>query len=173
MTRTIEERLASLTKAIEGPTKCAHEEDAKLFMLTNKMDNTMEIRLSQEPLKLSRIQDEGESSIKQTKIKEIHLSTGGLIHIDQLMNFIIEAIEDKSESPSKFSPTYAKPYPQTIDNLKMPEGYQPPKLQQFDDNGNLKQHIAHFIKTFNDAEKYCDYFVKEFIRSLKENAFDW
>jgi len=128
MNCTIEERLESLTKVIEGLTKCAQEQDAKLFKLTNKTDNMIERRSSQEPLKLPRIQDEGESSIKQTKIKEIHLSTGGLIHIDQLMNFIIEAIEDKSESPSKFSPTYAKPYPQTIDNLKMPEGYQPPKL---------------------------------------------
>ncbi|WMV50456.1 hypothetical protein MTR67_043841 [Solanum verrucosum] len=173
MTRTIEERLASLTKAIEGLTKCAHEQDAKLFKLTNKMDNTMEIRLSQEPLKLPRIQAEGESSIKHTKIKEIHLFAGGLIPIDQLMDFIIKAIEDKSESSSKFSPTYAKPYAQRIDNLKMHEGYQPPKLQQFDDKGNLKQHIAHFIETCNDAEKYSDYFIKKFIRSLKENSFDW
>ncbi|WMV13901.1 hypothetical protein MTR67_007286, partial [Solanum verrucosum] len=102
MTFTIEERLASLTKAIEGLTKCAHEQDAKLFKLTNKMDNMIERRSSQEPLKLSKIQDKGESRVKQTKIKEIHISAEGLILIDQLKNFIIEAIEDKSESSSKF-----------------------------------------------------------------------
>jgi len=55
----------------------------------------------------------------------------------------------------------------------MPKGYQPPKLQQFDGKGNPKQHIAHFIKTCNDAGTYGDYLVKEFVRSLKENAFDW
>ncbi|KAH0781529.1 hypothetical protein KY290_001127 [Solanum tuberosum] len=36
----------------------------------------------------------------------------------------------------------------------MPEGYQPPKIQQFDGKGNLKQHIAHFIKTCNEAGTY-------------------
>ncbi|WMV49519.1 hypothetical protein MTR67_042904 [Solanum verrucosum] len=137
------------------------------------MDNMIERRSSQEYLKLPRIQDERESCIKQTKIKEIHLSTGGLIPIDQLKNFIIEAIKDKFESPSKFSSTYAKPYTQRIDNLKMPEGYQPPKLQQFDGKESTKQHIAHFIEPCNIAGMYGDYLVKEFVRSLKENAFDW
>ena len=104
MTCTIEERLASLTKAIEGLTKCAHEQDAKLLKLTNKMDNMIERRSSQAPLKLHKIQDEGESCVKQTKIKEIHIFVEGLIPIDQLKDFIIEAIEDKSESSSNFLP---------------------------------------------------------------------
>ncbi|KAH0658238.1 hypothetical protein KY289_026986 [Solanum tuberosum] len=172
MTSTIEEQLASLTKTIEGLTKCAHEQDAKLLKFTNKMNNMIERRSSQGP-KLHKIQDEGESCIKQTKINEIYLSVEGLIPIDQLKDFIIEVLEDKSESSSKFSPTYAKPYTQSIDNLKMPKGYQPPKLQQFDGKGNPKQHIAHFIKTCNDAGTYGDYLVKEFVRSLKEYAFDW
>ncbi|WMV46788.1 hypothetical protein MTR67_040173 [Solanum verrucosum] len=171
MTSTIEEQLASLTKAIEGLTKCAHEQDAKLLKLTNKMDNMIERRSSQAPLKLYKIQDEGESCIKKTKINEIHLSVDGLIPINQLKDFIIEVLEDKSESLSKFSPTYAKPYIQRIDNLKMPNGYQPSKLQQFDGKENPKQHIAHFIETCNDAGTYHDYLVKEFIQSLKENAF--
>ena len=54
----------------------------------------------------------------------------------------------------------------------MSEGYQPPKLQQFDDKGNPKQHIAHFIETSNAVGTYVDFLVKEFIRSLRENAFD-
>ncbi|WMV56017.1 hypothetical protein MTR67_049402, partial [Solanum verrucosum] len=170
---TIKEQLASLTKAIEGLTKCAHEQNAKLLKLTNKMDNMIERRSSQAPLKLFKIQDEGESCVKQTNIKEIHISAEGLIPIDQLKDFIIETIEDKSESSSKFSPIYAKPYKQRIDNLKMHEGYQPLKLHQFDSKRNPKQHIAHFIKTCNDAGTYGDYLIKEFVRSLRENAFDW
>uniref|UniRef100_M0ZKE3 Uncharacterized protein n=1 Tax=Solanum tuberosum TaxID=4113 RepID=M0ZKE3_SOLTU len=90
MASTKEEQLASLTKAIEGLTKCAHEQDAKLYKLTNKMDNMIERRSSQTPLKLPRIQDEGESCIKQTKIKEIHLYALGLIPFDQLKDFIVE-----------------------------------------------------------------------------------
>ncbi|WMV37542.1 hypothetical protein MTR67_030927 [Solanum verrucosum] len=173
MSSTIEEQLASLTKAIEGLTKYAHEQDAKLSKLTNKMDNMIERNSIQAHLKLPKVQDEGESCVKQTKIKEIHIFAEGFIPIDQLKDFIIETIEDKSEFSSKFSPTYVKPYTQRIDNLKMPKGYQPPNLQQFDGKENPKQHIAHFIETCNDAGTYGDHLVKEFVRSLRENAFDW
>jgi len=120
---TIEEQLASLTKAIEGLTKWAHEQDAKLSKLTNRMDDMIERRSSEAPLKLHKIQDERESCVKQTKIKEIHLSVEGLISIDQLKDFIIEAIKHKYESSSKFYPTYANPFTKRIDNLKMCEGY--------------------------------------------------
>ncbi|KAK4713442.1 hypothetical protein R3W88_019349 [Solanum pinnatisectum] len=109
------------------------------------MDNMIERRSSQAPLKLSKIQDEGESCVKQTKIKDIHISAEGLIPIDQLKDFIIEAIEDKSKSSSKFSPIYAKAYTQRIDNLKMSESNQPPKIQQFDGKESPKQHITLFI----------------------------
>ena len=55
----------------------------------------------------------------------------------------------------------------------MYEGYQPPMFQQCDDKGNPKQHITHFIETCNAAGIYGDYLVKEFVQSLRENAFDW
>ena len=55
----------------------------------------------------------------------------------------------------------------------MYEGYQPPKFQQFDGKGNPKHYIAHFIETCNAAGTYGDYIVKEFVRSLRGNAFDW
>lgn len=52
-------------------------------------------------------------------------------------------------------------------------GYHPPKLQQFDEKGNLKQHITHFVDTCNNAGTNGDLLVKQFVRSLKGNAFDW
>ncbi|XP_070034372.1 uncharacterized protein [Nicotiana tomentosiformis] len=52
-------------------------------------------------------------------------------------------------------------------------GYQPPKLQQFDEQGNPKQYVAHFVETCNNARTYGDYLVKQFVQSLKGNAFDW
>ena len=52
-------------------------------------------------------------------------------------------------------------------------GYQPPKFQQFEGKGNPKQHVAHFIKTCNNAGTEDDHLVKQFIRSLKGNAFEW
>ncbi|XP_068309711.1 uncharacterized protein [Pyrus communis] len=55
----------------------------------------------------------------------------------------------------------------------MPKGYQSPKFIQFDGKGNAKQHVAHFIETCNNAGKEEDYLVKQFVHSLKGNAFDW
>ncbi|XP_051126526.1 uncharacterized protein LOC127248289 [Andrographis paniculata] len=60
-----------------------------------------------------------------------------------------------------------------IDTLKMPLGYQPPKFQQFDGKGNPKQHVAHYMETCNNVGTYGDLLVKQFVRSLKGNAFDW
>ncbi|KAL6176002.1 hypothetical protein ACLB2K_052638 [Fragaria x ananassa] len=64
-------------------------------------------------------------------------------------------------------------YTKRINGLRMPLGYQPPKFQQFEGKGNPKQHVAHFIETCNNAGKEGDHLVKQFIRSLKGNAFEW
>ena len=55
----------------------------------------------------------------------------------------------------------------------MPQNYQPPKFQQFEGKGNPRQHVAHFVETYNNAGTYGDLIVKQFGRSLKGNAFDW
>ena len=67
---------------------------------------------------------------------------------------------------------YSKPYTKRIDNLRMPMGYQPSKFQSFDGKGNPKQHVAHFIETCNNAGTDGDLLVKQFVRSLRGNAFD-
>ncbi|KAM2061592.1 hypothetical protein ACFX1T_046630 [Malus domestica] len=54
----------------------------------------------------------------------------------------------------------------------MPRGYQPPKFMQFDGKGNPKQHVTHFVETCNNAGTEGDYLAKQFIRSLKGNAFE-
>ncbi|KAK4480148.1 hypothetical protein RD792_013206 [Penstemon davidsonii] len=50
---------------------------------------------------------------------------------------------------------------------------QPPKFKQFDGKDNPKQHVAHFVETSNDVGTHRDQLVKQFVRSLKDNAFDW
>ncbi|XP_070029337.1 uncharacterized protein [Nicotiana sylvestris] len=96
-----------------------------------------------------------------------------MIPIDQLKEFIEGTIKNKYEVAVKSSLTYAKPYTARVDTLKMPAGYQPPKFQQFNGKSNPKQHIAHFVETCNNARTYGDYLIKQFVRSLKGNAFDW
>ncbi|KAK2995706.1 hypothetical protein RJ640_000404 [Escallonia rubra] len=82
------------------------------------------------------------------------------LQIANLMN----KLESKKSEESKSG--------DSIDNMTMPVGYQPPKFQQFDRKGNPRQHVAHFIETCNDAGTERDLLVKQFIRSLKGNAFD-
>jgi hypothetical protein len=49
-------------------------------------------------------------------------------------------------------------------------------LQSFNNStgkGNLKQHVAHYIETYNNAGTDGDLLMKQFVRSLRGNAFDW
>ena len=55
----------------------------------------------------------------------------------------------------------------------MSMGYQPPKFQSFDGKENPKQYVAHLVETCNNASIYGDLLVKQFVRSLRGNAFDW
>ncbi|KAL0298473.1 UNVERIFIED_CONTAM: hypothetical protein Sradi_6507100 [Sesamum radiatum] len=173
---TIEEQLASLTRAIEGLTKHVQEQDAQIARLINKADN---VDASHVMGKQVEAHDEVEASIKQhyterdKYAKELQVSSDGLIPVDQLKEFIEGTIKSKIEGSLRSSLTYSKPYTPRIDSLKMPMGYQPPKFQQFDGKGNLKQHVAHFVETCNNAGTYGDHLVKQFVRLLKGNAFDW
>ncbi|KAL0379306.1 UNVERIFIED_CONTAM: hypothetical protein Sradi_3236100 [Sesamum radiatum] len=173
---TIEEQLASLTRAIKGLTKHVQEQDAQIARLIHKNDN---VDASHIMGKQVEAHDEAEVSTKHRytendkSVKELHVSSDGLISVDQLKEFIERTIRSKIEGSSKSSLTYSKPYTPRIDSLKMPMGYQPPKFQQFDGKGNPKQHVAHFVETCNNAGTYGDHLVKQFVRSLKGNAFDW
>jgi len=75
-------------------------------------------------------------------------------------------------SPQK-SHLYTKPCTKRIHALRMPYGDQPPKFNQFDGRGNPKQHVAHFIKTYNNAGTGGDLLVKQFFQTLKGIAFTW
>ncbi|KAA0041100.1 ty3-gypsy retrotransposon protein [Cucumis melo var. makuwa] len=80
---------------------------------------------------------------------------------------------DKGKNVLQTTFMYSKPYTKRIDNLRMPLGYQPPKFQQFNGKGNPKQHIAHFVETCENAGSRGDQLVRQFVRSLKGNAFEW
>ncbi|KAK4390369.1 hypothetical protein Sango_2100200 [Sesamum angolense] len=138
---TIEEQLASLTRAIEGLTKHVQKQDAQIARLINKADN---VDASHIMGKQVEAHDEVEAPAKQhytekdKYAKELQISSDGLIPVDQLKEFIEGTIRSKIEGSSKSSFTYSRPYTPRIDSLKMPMDYQPPKFQQFDGKGYPK-----------------------------------
>ncbi|KAL0325262.1 UNVERIFIED_CONTAM: hypothetical protein Sradi_5095500 [Sesamum radiatum] len=152
---TIEEQLASLTRAIEGLIKQVQEQDAQIARLINKADN---VDASHIMGKHVEAHDEVEASKKQhytekdKSVKELQISSDGLIPVDQLKECIEGTIRSKIEGSSRPSLTYSKPYTPRIDSLKMLMGYQPPKFQQFDGKGNPKQYVVHFVETCNNLK---------------------
>ncbi|KAL0350098.1 UNVERIFIED_CONTAM: hypothetical protein Sradi_4159000 [Sesamum radiatum] len=102
---TIEEQLASLTRAIEGLTKHVQEQDAQIARLINKADN---VDASHVMGKQVEAHDEVETSIKQhyterdKYAKELQVSSDGLIPMDQLKEFIEGTIKSKIEGSSSF-----------------------------------------------------------------------
>ncbi|KAI5327327.1 hypothetical protein L3X38_026723 [Prunus dulcis] len=85
----------------------------------------------------------------------------------QSRDMIANTIRVQYGAPSRDTLVYSELYTRRIDNLRMLTGYQPPKFQQFDRKGNLKQHVAHFVETCNNAGTEDDHPIKQFVRSLK------
>ncbi|KAH0712097.1 hypothetical protein KY289_008056 [Solanum tuberosum] len=146
-----------------------------MFKLTDRVEGMMDEESSHAPIKRPQVQETVlDLPTKQVEyVKEIQVSSEETIPINQIREFITGTIKIKYEVATKSSLTYARPYTARIDSLKMPTGYQPPKFQQFDGKGSPKQYVAHFIEICNNAGTYGDYLVKQFVRSLKGNAFDW
>ncbi|VVA41101.1 PREDICTED: retrotransposon, partial [Prunus dulcis] len=179
---SIEEQLAHMSEAVTKLTKMVEEKDAQIASLIN---NKWEGHQDKEPVQDAHKKGphhEAESSEKrlghETESGEKPHGKGdaasvGSLSVQQLQDMIANTIRVQYGAPSRDTLMYSKPYTKRIDNLRMPTGYQPPKFQQFDGKGNPKQHVAHFVETCNNAGTEGDHLVKQFVRSLKGNAFDW
>lgn len=85
--------------------------------------------------------------MKQAPItKDMLVSSGGKMPLDQLQDFIKETIKDKYEVSVESSLMYAKTYTIRIDSFKMPTGYQPPKFLQFDGKEDPKKHVTTLLR---------------------------
>ncbi|KAL0349573.1 UNVERIFIED_CONTAM: hypothetical protein Sradi_4106500 [Sesamum radiatum] len=152
---TIEEQLASLTRAIEGLTKHVQEQDAQIARLINKADNTDACHIMGKQVETH---DEVETPARQQYTekdkyaKELQISFDGLISVDQLKEFIEETIRSKIEGSSKSSLTYSKPYTPRIDCLKMPMGYQPPSFSNLMVKATLSSTWLNSLKRATTRE---------------------
>ncbi|KAL6184714.1 hypothetical protein ACLB2K_046114 [Fragaria x ananassa] len=160
---TIEKQIANLMGAVEKLTKTVEEKDLQIAELWSKLQ-------IQDEEKEEKREREEENSHNTDKNNDGSLAS---MSFQQLQDIITNSIKAQYGGPSRDSLVYSKPYTKRIDGLRMPFGYQPPKFQQFEGKGNPKQHVAHFIETCNNAGTEGDHLVKQFVRSLKGNAFEW
>ena len=169
-----------MARTIAKLTKTVEEKDMQIVSFINKVE--------------AQVQNTGESShglnhlpnvaspldhashtyrTMQVERQTSEFASVVLLSVQQLQDIITNTVRAQYSGPSQSTLMYSKPYTKRIDNLRMPMGYQPPKFQSFDGKGNLKQHVAHFVETCNNAGIDGDLLVKQFIRSLRGNAYDW
>ncbi|KAM1802469.1 hypothetical protein TB2_033171 [Malus domestica] len=174
---SVEEQLAQMNEAIARLTRTVEEKDLQIAALVNRLEaqDSEKPDPEDDPLKGGAGGDE-EPQVEKNDAKpepDQAAALMGSLSIQQLQEMITNTIKTQYEGSSYTSGLYSKPYSKKIDALRMPMGYQPPKFMQFDGKGNPKQHVAHFVETCNNAGTEWDYLAKQFVRSLKGNAFEW
>ncbi|KAM1813802.1 hypothetical protein ACFX11_027549 [Malus domestica] len=174
---SIDEQLAQMNEAIARLTRIVEEKDLQIAALVSRLEPQDDENPDPEndPLK-RRNDEEDEPHVEKNDVKpepDQAAALMGSLSIQQLQKMITNTIKAQYEGSSNTSGLYSKAYSKKIDALRMPRGYQPPKFMQFDGKGNPKQHVAHFVETCNNAGTEGDYLAKQFVRSLKGNAFEW
>ncbi|KAL0434923.1 UNVERIFIED_CONTAM: hypothetical protein Sradi_0200200 [Sesamum radiatum] len=160
-TTSLDEQIASLTAAVGNLLKHVQARDDQLNKLHNKFQSAP----------ASNEFEEQDLSVECNTSKGIPVSTNGFVSVEHVKNTVNEAIAKTNETRVQAFKSYVKPYTRRIEQLRMPENYQPPKFQQFNGHGDPRQHIAHFVETCNDAGTDGDLLVKQFLLSLKDTAF--
>ncbi|GKU92218.1 hypothetical protein SLEP1_g5977 [Rubroshorea leprosula] len=162
----------ALLKAVEGLRKAVAKKDAQIKEL-------QELLTAQHLSKQNNQAASSSVAEKTLKNKEDSLRTsnrGKQVTMEENLEQQKQEQLDRTilqGGTSQSSLVYAKPYTRRIDNLSLPDGYQPPKFQKFNGKGNPRQHVAHFVETCNNASTYGDLMVKQFVRSLEDAAFEW
>ncbi|KAM1167585.1 hypothetical protein ACFX19_030130 [Malus domestica] len=163
---SIDEQLAQMNEAIARLTRTVEEKHLQIAALVSRL----------EPQDGDNPNREEEPPVENIDVKpepDQAAALMGSLYIQQLQEMIASTVKAQYERSSNTSGLYSKAYSKKIDALRMPRGYQPPKFMQFDGKGNPKQHVAHFVETCNNAGTEGDYLAKQFVRSLKGNAFEW
>ena len=170
-TSTMEEKMTEMEQRVILLIKALEDIDLQIANLMNKLE-VQDLGESSHGHKFTSAKDGEGREIENTPRRKQSTSVASL-PVQQLQDMITNTIRAQYRGSSTSSLTYSKPYTKRIDNMRMPKGYQPLKFLQFDGKGNPKQHIAHFVETCENIGTQRDILVKQFVRSLKGNAFDW
>ncbi|KAL0458882.1 UNVERIFIED_CONTAM: hypothetical protein Slati_0515400 [Sesamum latifolium] len=145
------EQVASLTAAVGDLLKHVQARDDQLNKLHEKFQSAPA---------LNEFEEQDLSVVRNTS-KEISVSTNGFVSVEHVKNTVNEAIAKTYETRVQVFKSYMKPYTKRIEQLRMPENYQPPKFQQFNGHGDPRQHIAYFVETCNKAGTDGDLLTKQ------------
>ncbi|KAA0061113.1 ty3-gypsy retrotransposon protein [Cucumis melo var. makuwa] len=167
---TPEAAMAEMERKINFLMKAVEERDHEIIALREQMRTRETAESSQTPI--VKATDKGKNVVQENQPQQQSVSVASL-SVQQLQDMIANSIRAQYGGPPQTTFMYSKSYTKRIDNLRMPLGYQPPKFQQFNGKGNPKQHIAHFNETCENAGSRGDQLVRQFVQSLKGNAFEW
>ncbi|KAL0423501.1 UNVERIFIED_CONTAM: hypothetical protein Sradi_0884900 [Sesamum radiatum] len=135
-TTSLEEHVASLTAAIENLLKHVQAHGDQFNKLHEKFQST--------PM-LNEFEKQ-DFSVECNTSKGIHISTDGFVSIEHVKNTVNEAIENAYGTRVQVFKSYVKPYTKRIEQLKIPENYQPLKFQQFNEHGILDNILLTSLK---------------------------
>ncbi|KAL0444004.1 UNVERIFIED_CONTAM: hypothetical protein Slati_2123100 [Sesamum latifolium] len=118
-TISLEEQIPLLTAVVENLLKHVQARDDQLNKLHDKFQSTPTLNKFEEQ----------DFSFECNTSKEIHVSTDGFISIEHVKNTVNEVIAKIYKTRGQAFQSYMKPYTKKIEQLRMPENYQPPKFQ--------------------------------------------
>ncbi|KAI4372914.1 hypothetical protein MLD38_011095 [Melastoma candidum] len=171
-TPSLVDQVAALTKTVDAMMLFMKEREQQMDYIIKRLESKDAGKTSMEESSRTQV-DNGNGAIDVDNLEKHASIIDDPISAKAMMKLIKKAVKRKLEGKSSSSSAYYKPYSRRIEGLKMPVGYQPPYFRQFDGKGNPRQHVAHFVETCNNAGTDGDWMVKQFVRPLKRNAFDW
>ena len=149
-TSTMEEKMIEMEQKVAFLTKTLEDKDVKIATLMNKLEVQDSGESSLDPKHQPSFTLKGENA-RVDKGKGVEdASQHGLstlmvsLSIQQLQDMITNIIQAQYGGSSTTSLIYSKPYTKRINNMRMSNGYQPPKFLQFDGKGNPNDVNAYF-----------------------------
>ena len=131
-TSTMEEKMAEMEQRVILLTKALEEKDVKIATLMNKLElqDSGESSLGPEHLPGFTLKGENARGDKgkggEGTSQHGHSTSMASIFVQQLQDMITNTIRAQYGGSSTSSLMYSKPYTKHIDNMRMPNGYQPP-----------------------------------------------
>ena len=139
---TSENRMIELEKKVNILMKALEERDYEIKSLKNKIES----RDATESSHTNTVKnaDKGKAIMQESQPQ--NSTSIASLFVQPLQEMIANSIKTQYGGPTQTFSLDSKPYTKRIDNLRMRNGYQPPKFQQFDGKGKPKTICCLFYR---------------------------